>query len=317
MRAVAVLKTGGTPELMELPDPSPAPGEVLVKLSAASVNPLDLGLANGLFEGHMPHVYPLILGVDGAGFVAAAGEGVRGLRAGDAVPGQFLRAPIGHGSFAGYATVPEFPGNGALQLIPDGVPAQIAAALPTAGMTALGAVDAIGPRSGQSVLIVGATGGVGAFAVQLAAARGAEVIATARPDAVRWMRALGAAQTADYTDGGIAGQIRKIHPGGIDALLDLTHDPARFAEYAALVRDGGIALSITFAATPELLASQRITVTNFVMCDKPDLLARITTDAVTGRITVPIQRTVTLDEVPGTLARTAAGGARGKTAVRI
>jgi len=317
MRAIAVLKTGGTPELMELPVPSPAPGEVLVRLTAASVNPLDLGLANGLFEGRMPHVYPLILGVDGAGIVEAAGEGVRGLRPGDPVHGQLLRAPIGHGSFADYATVPEFPGSGALQLIPDSIPAEHAAALPTAGMAALGAVDAIAPQAGQTVLIVGATGGVGAFAVQLAAARGAEVIATARPDADQWIRHLGAAQTADYTAGSIADQVRTTRPGGIDALLDLTHDPARFAEYAGLVRDGGTALSITFAATPELLASKRITVTNFMMRDKPDLLARITADTATGKITIPVQQTVTLPEVPQLLARSTAGGARGKTAVRI
>jgi NADPH:quinone reductase-like Zn-dependent oxidoreductase len=197
------------------------------------------------------------------------------------------------------------------------MPAEIAAALPTAGMTALGAIDAIGPQAGQSVLIVGATGGVGAFAVQLAAACGAEVIATARPDADRWIQQLGAAQTIDYTADGIAEQVRKTHPDGIDAVLDLTRDQARFSEFAGLVRDGGTAISATFTATPELLASERIAVINFVMQDKPDLLARITAEAASGRITVPIQQTVTLDKVPEALARITAGGARGKTAVGI
>jgi NADPH:quinone reductase-like Zn-dependent oxidoreductase len=154
------------------------------------------------------------------------------------------------------------------------MPAEIAAALPTAGMTALGAIEAISPQAGQSVLIVGAPGGVGVFAVQLAAARGAEVIATARPDADRWIRQLGAAQTVDYTADGVAEQVRKIHPDGIDAVLDLTRDPAGFTEYAELVRDGGAALSTSLTATPELLASERITVSNFMMQDKPGLLAR-------------------------------------------
>jgi NADPH:quinone reductase-like Zn-dependent oxidoreductase len=317
MRAVAVRKTGDPPELMELPVPRPAPGEVLVKLAAASVNPIDVGIAEGSFEGRMPHVYPLVLGVDGAGRIAEAGEAVRGLQPGDTVHGQFLRAPVGNGTFAEYAVVTEFPDSGALQRAPDGMPADIAAALPTAGMTALGAVDAIGPQAGQSVLIVGATGGVGVFAVQLAAACGAEVIATARPDADRWIRHLGAAQTIDYTAGGLAEQVRKTHPDGIDALLDLTRDRARFGEYAGLVRDGGTAISATFTATPELLATERITVINFVMQDKPDLLARITAEAASGRITVPIQQTVTLNEVPGALPRITAGGARGKTTLRI
>lgn len=317
MRAVAVRKTGDAPELMELRVPRPAPGEVLVKLAAASVNPIDVGIAEGYFEGRMPHVYPLVLGVDGTGRVAEAGEAVRGLKPGDTVHGQFLRAPLGNGTFADYVVVTEFPDNGALQRAPDGMPADIAAALPTAGMTALGAIEAIGPQAGQSVLIVGATGGVGVFAVQLAAACGAEVIATARPGIGRWIQQLGAAQTADYTAGGIAEQVRKTHPDGINALLDLTRDQARFSEYAGLVRDGGTALSVTFTATPELLVSERITVSNFVMRDKPDLLARITAEAASGRITVPIQQAVTLDEVPEALPRITAGGARGKTTVRI
>jgi NADPH:quinone reductase len=184
-------------------------------------------------------------------------------------------------------------------------------------MTALGAVEALGLQSGHSILVVGATGGVGVFAVQLAAARGAEVIATARPEADRWIRDLGAAQTADYTVGEVAEQVRKTHAGGVDAVLDLTRDPERFREHAGLVRDGGAAVSAALVATPQLLASKRIAVTNFMMQDKPDLLARITAEAAAARITVPIQQTVALDEVPGTLGRNTAGGARGKTTVRI
>jgi NADPH:quinone reductase-like Zn-dependent oxidoreductase len=242
---------------------------------------------------------------------------VRGLKVGDVVHGQFLRAPLGHGTFAEYALVTETPDSGALQRVPDGMPAEIAAALPTAGMTALGALEATGLRSGQSILVVGATGGVGVFAVQLAAARGAEVIATARPEAEGWIRNLGAAQTVDYTAGEVAEQVRKTHPDGLDAVLDLTRDPASFAENAGLVRDGGAAVSATLVATPQLLASERIAVTNFMMQDKPDLLARITDEAAAVRITVPIQQTVALEEVPAALGRNTAGGARGKTTVRI
>lgn len=317
MRAVAVHKTGDEPELMQLPTPRPAPGEVLVELAAASVNPIDAAIVAGFFEGQKPHVYPLILGADGAGRVTEVGDGVRGLEPGDLVHGQFLGSPLGRGTFADYAVVTQFADDGALQRVPDGMEAEIAAALPTAGMTALGALEAIGLRDGQSILIVGATGGVGVFAVQLAAATGAEVIATARPDADRWIRQLGAAQTVDYTVGDVAEQVRKTHPGGLDAVLDLTLDPARFSENAELVRDGGAAVSVTYAAPPELLASERIAVSNFMMRDKPDLLARITAEAASGRITVPIHQSVALDQVPAALSRNSAGGARGKTTVRI
>ncbi|MFB7497156.1 NADP-dependent oxidoreductase [Streptomyces sp. NPDC056161] len=317
MRAVAVRKSGDTPGLMELPVPRPAPGEVLVELAAASVNPIDVGIAGGYFEGQLPHVYPLVLGVDGAGRVVQAGEAVRGLEPGDIVHGQFLRSPLGHGTFAEYAVVPEHPEQGALLRIPDGMPADIAAALPTAGMTALGVLEAIGPRAGGSILITGATGGVGVLAVQLAAARGMEVIATARPDADGWIRGLGAAGTVDHTAGDVAGQVRRTHPDGVDAFLDLTRDQAGFGDLAGLVRDGGTAASVTFTAPPELLGSERIAVSNYAMQDKPDLLARITEEVASGRITVPVQRTVSLAEAPEALARNAAGGARGKTTVRI
>jgi len=317
MRAVAVLKTGDTPELMELPVPRPAPGEVLVEMSAGSVNPIDVGIAGGYFEGQMPHVFPLVLGVDGAGRVSEVGEGVHGLEPGDVVHGQFLRTPMGNGTFADYAVVTQFPDRGALQRVPDGMSAEVAAALPTSGMTALGAIEAMGLRAGQSILIVGATGGVGVFAVQLAAALGAEVIATARPDAGAWIRQLGAAETIDYTAVDVVEQVRRTHPGGIDAFFDLTRDQDRFSQCAGLVRDAGVAVSATFTAAPELLASERIAVSNFLMRDKPDLLARITAEAASGRITVPIQQIVMLDQVPEALARSTAGGARGKTIVRI
>lgn len=317
MRAVAVRTTGGKPELMDIPTPTPGAGEFLVKLEAASVNPLDIGIAEGFYVDMRPHVYPVGLGVDGVGSVVAVGEGVRGVRPGDLVLGQFLRSPIGHGTFAEYVVAAEFPDDGAFQRVPDGMSADVAAALPTAGMTAVGALDMINARGGQSILIAGATGGVGVFLVQRAAALGMEVIATARPDADEWIRQLGASETIDYSTYDIAEQVRKIHPGGVDAYIDTTRDPEQFAEYTALVRDGGEADSICVVASPQLLASERIHVTNYLMQDKPSLLARITAEVAEGRIAVPIQQTVTLEQLPEALPRIVGGGARGKTTVRI
>jgi NADPH:quinone reductase-like Zn-dependent oxidoreductase len=158
MRAVAVNKTGDTPELMELPVPQPGPGEVLVKLETASLNPIDAGIAEGQLP--MPSAFPPVLGVDGAGRVVAVGEGVRGFEPGDAVHGQFLHTPLGSGTFAEYMVTPQSPDYGAMKLVPAGVSSEIAAALPTAGMTALGALEAIGLKSGQSILIVDAVGRV-------------------------------------------------------------------------------------------------------------------------------------------------------------
>jgi NADPH:quinone reductase-like Zn-dependent oxidoreductase len=315
MRAIAVSDIGGTPGLVDLQVPSPGPDEVLIQLIAASLNPVDLDIAQGLLS--LPTTRPLVLGVDGAGRVVEVGASVTGFAPGDLVHGQFFDAPLGRGTFAEYAVVGAAPSHGALQRTPDGLSAELAATLPTAGMTALGVMESVDLRPEQSMLIVGATGGVGVFAVQLAAARGAEVIATARADADAWIRELGASQTIDYSIDDVSSLVRKTHPDGVDVLLDLTRDQARFTAYANLVRDDGSAVSATFTASPEVLASERITATNFMMQDKPALLARITEQASSGRITVPVERTITLDEVPDALARNAAGGARGKTIVQF
>lgn len=315
MRAIAVSDIGGTPGLVDLPVPSPGPDEVLVQLTAASLNPVDLSIANGLLS--LPTTRPLVLGADGAGRVVEVGASVTAFAPGDLVHGQFFDAPLGRGTFAEYAVVGASPSDGALLRTPDGLSAEIAATLPTAGATALGVVEFLDLRPGQSILIVGATGGVGVFAVQLAAARGAEVIATARADADEWIRALGASQTIDYSTDDVSELVRKTHPAGVDAFLDLTRATARFTAYADLVRDGGSAVSVTFTAPPDLLGSDRIAVTNLMIRDKPGLLARITDEVSSGRVTVPIEGTIALDEVPGALARNAVGGARGKTVVRF
>lgn len=315
MRAIAVPDIGGTPGLVDLPVPSPGPDEVLIRMTTASLNPVDLDIADGRLS--LPTARPLVLGVDGAGRVVEVGASVTEFAPGDLVHGQFFDAPLGRGTFAEYAVVGASPSHGALQRTPDGLAAEVAATLPTAGMTALGVVESLDLRPGQSMLIVGATGGVGVFAVQLAAARGAEVIATARAEAEAWIRELGASQTIDYSTGDVSELVRKTHPDGVDALLDLTRDQARFTTYADLLRDGGSAVSVTFTASPELLASERITATNFMMQDKPGLLARITEEVSSRRIIVPVERTIALDEVPDALARNAVGGARGKTVVRF
>lgn len=319
MRAIAVPDIGGTPGPADVQVPSPGPEEILIRLTAASLNPIDLDIAQGGLP--LPTTRPLVLGVDGAGQVVEVGAAVRGFAPGDLVHGQFLDAPLGRGTFAAYAVLAQSPSHGALLHTPDALSADVAAALPTAGMTALGVMEtldeAVNLGAGRSILIVGATGGVGVFAVQLAAARGAEVIATARADADAWIRDLGASQTIDYSRDDVAELVRKSHPDGVDALLDLTRDQPRFTAYSTLVRDGGSAISATFTASPELLASERIAVTNFMMRDKPALLARITDEAASGRITVPIERTIAFDEIPEALARNAVGGARGKTVARI
>ncbi|HEX6674848.1 MAG TPA: NADP-dependent oxidoreductase [Actinomycetes bacterium] len=319
MQAVAVMEFGGTPSLLELPRPEPGPHEVLVRLAAAGVNPMDQAVADGQFEGRLPHTFPLVLGFDGAGEVAATGGAVTRFAVGDEVYGQFFHPPLGRsGSYAEYAVVPQRMDNGAIGRAPRGLPPGRAAAAPTAAMTAIGLLDEVGLRAGQTVLIVGASGGVGCFATQLAAAVGARVIATARGDAAEQLRALGAAQTVDYAAAPLDEQVRAAHLGGVDVLLDLVSNggSGAFEANASLVRDGGTAASIVFAASRAALDGRRVRAFDYLLRDKATLLDRLTADLDAGRLRVPVEAEVPLRDAPALLARRRRGGARGKTVVR-
>ncbi|MBS1895335.1 MAG: NADP-dependent oxidoreductase [Actinobacteria bacterium] len=315
MRAVAIEQFGETARLLDLPKPIPAPGQVLVRMQAAAVNPVDAHVADGALQGRFQHSFPLTLGFDGAGEVEALGDGVDRFAIGDAVFGQLWSDPIGRGSFAEWAAVSEVMENGALAPLPPGVAPEIAAALPTAGLTAFGAVESLEPATGTTLLILGATGGVGSFAVQLAAGRGAHVIASARADADTRIRGLGAAETIDYSGGELPRLLAAAHPDGVDAVLDLTGDGRLLAACASQVKDGGRATSIAFAVGEEMLADTRIMATNYANQDKPRLLAGIGGEVAAGRVTVEIEREIGLAEVPEALGRSS--GSRGKTVVRI
>jgi NADPH2:quinone reductase len=331
MRAVAVRHFGDAPELMELPVPTPGPGEVLVEVGAASVNPMDWRIAAGEFERQLPHTFPLILGVDGAGTVVDVGEGARRFRVGDPVYGQFFRPPLGTGTYAEYVAVPEHMTTGAIQVAPVGYAASYAAALPTVGMTALGLLDTIDLQAGQTVLVVGATGGVGSTVVQLAALRGAEVVGTARSDAAKWLRGLGASETIDHSSESIADRVLASHSDGVHALVDVASDAESFSALAELVCDGGRAVSLVFGATSRLLDESRIAVANYTLPrprsddphaampspSKADLLWRFTAIVEAGGLDAPMQTEVRLTDAPSAVARNRAGRARGKTVIRI
>ncbi|GGK52380.1 NADP-dependent oxidoreductase [Nocardia camponoti] len=328
MRAIVVQSFGARPELADMPEPEPGPGEVQVALDAAGVNPFDLKLADGMLAKTLPTDFPMILGVDGAGKVAKVGDGVTKFAVGDRVVGKFLGRPAGHGSWAQYSTAPA----DSLVPIPEEITFTAAAALPIAGLTAQDLVDAAGIKPNQTVLIVGATGGVGSFLVQLANIAGAKVIATAREDAADQMARLGADETIDYTivrgddpnfndpdpslrvDSRVVDAVRFTHPDGIDVLFDLVSGPKAFAEHATLVKRGGHAYSTVWAADDLALREHDITGGNFESKGGPTELARLLARVASGDVVVPIEATVPLEAGPLALG---GDGARGKTVFAI
>src|SRR5439155_10004516 len=229
MRATAIDDFGAPPALHDLPVPQPVAGEVLVRVQASSVNGFDLSVAKGYLKDAMEHRFPVVLGKDFAGTVEATGPGVETLQVGDAVFGVVMKPELGDGAFGEYVTAPA----AFIAKVPAGLEVARAGALGLAGTAALDAVDAIAPNSGETVLVSGATGGVGAFAVQLLRARGIDVIATASSHGKgAFVRGLGARTLVDYR-GELAAVVTAIRPDGPDAALHLAGDGAALATLSA------------------------------------------------------------------------------------
>jgi NADPH:quinone reductase-like Zn-dependent oxidoreductase len=186
MRALHVPAVGEHERLSDLPVPSVTAGTVLIRVAAAALNAVDNFVAIGMLGSRWPRSFPVILGRDAAGVVEAVGAGVEHVAVGDEVVGTVPLGPlIQAGTLAEYALLPA----DSVVVKPAGLDFVSAAAIPYAGAVATAAVDAVDPGPGQTVLVNGASGGVGSYAIQLAAARGAEVIATGTPcDADRLAR---------------------------------------------------------------------------------------------------------------------------------
>ena len=314
MRAVVVNEYGETPVVAEVPTPQPGPGQVLIKLRAAGMNPMDRTLASGDWRP-MPAVFPMVLGADCAGVVERGGEGTTRFAVGQSVFGQLLIPPLGSaGTYAEYVAVAD---DAPLALVPDGLDLAVASALPTAGMAGLSLVELLGPLTGRTALIVGAGGGVGTFATQFAVKAGAHVIANVRDAAADRMRNYGAAETVDHTTTKLADAVRKAHPDGIDVLLDLVSDRDGFANHSALVRSGGTAVTTGYVADTDALKSAGITGINFALRASSDLLDRLADALVTGRIAAPPITRISLDDAPAVLSGANDRPVEGKTVITL
>ena len=307
MKAFAITARDSQPALQDLPQPQPAAGEVLVEVEAASVNGFDLSVAGGYVWDMLPHEFPVVLGRDLVGTVTAAGDGVDNVEAGDRVAGVVPGVALGPrtGSFAEQVSLPA----SAVTRIPSGVGAHDAAVIGLAGIAAHDALEALGVQRGQTVLISGATGGVGSIALQLAAA-GATVIATARPgQEEEYVRGLGAAHTVDYT-GDVAAAVRAIAPHGADKALHAAGDAAAIGK---VMRAGG-GVASTLAATAEQLGRDDVTVTGIMAAATAGKLARLLDHVASGNLRVNIEARVPLDRAHEAL-KTFADGTLGKVLI--
>ena len=289
MSRAVVHETFGGPDVLEvreIPEPHAGPGEVRVSVRAAGLNPMDWGLASRPELAQMFGVsLPSGFGCDFAGVVDEIGPGAEGFVVGDRVYGGTLaRAVADFVVMKDPAAAPEV-----LFHTPDGISDEVAAALPIPGLTAAAALAAIGMRSGDTILIGGAAGGVGVLAVQLATLAGATVIGTASPGTFEFLRRLGGEPVA-YGPG-LADRVRALAPGGVDAATDLFGTETAEAALALGVAPERIS---TIAAGPNPAGGVRAT-GGFDAA--PDALGQITDAILAGRITVPIAASFPVEKV--------------------
>jgi NADPH2:quinone reductase len=312
MRAITVSEYHADARLGELDKPTAGPGEALVKVQAAGMNPMDQAIASGAFSEAVPATFPLILGVDVAGVVEAVGDGPGPYSVGDRLFGQLFSAPLGlSGAYAEYAVVAA---DATVATVPDALSSEIAATLPTPGVTALQLAHSLDPPAAKTVVVVGAGGVVGGFLTQLLVASGARVVAVALPPQAERVRRFGAQDVIDGT-GTPTDQIRRAAPNGVDALVDVVSDPERFALFAGTIRSSGTAVSTRYVADIDDLAKKNIEGVNFVVQMTTADLAMVAALTASGQLIPPPMRTVALEDVPDLLN---VGGNRfdGKTIVQ-
>lgn len=306
MSRAVIHETFGGPEVLEVrqvPEPHAGPGELRVRVAAAGLNPMDWLLSS------MPEVaagfgysVPSGFGYDFAGVVDEVGGGGEGFAVGDRVYGGVLGRAVA--DFVVVATPAD-----ALWHTPAGISDEVASTLPVAGRTAAAALAAIDLRPGDTVLVGGAGGGVGVFAVQLAKLAGATVIGTGSERTFEFLRQLGAEPVA--YGAGLEDRVRALAPGGVTAATDLFGTET---VEAALVLGVPPERISTVAAGPNPPGGVRGTGGADA---QPDALERITAAILAGDITVPIAATFPIEQIRDAVTLQAGRHVHGKIVITL
>ncbi|MCO5998679.1 NADP-dependent oxidoreductase [Actinoallomurus rhizosphaericola] len=297
MKKVSFAEFGG-PDVLQLIDaeePHAGPGQVRIAVRAAGVNPVDWRLREGQVLGAHPVELPFGVGQDAAGVVDEVGEGVEGVEVGDHVFGE------------GTSTYAEFAVLSAWARMPDGLTFEEAAGYPSVVETALRIIREVGVRPGQTLLVSGASGGVGSAVLQIARDRGIAVIGTAGAANQDYLRSLGARATT-YGEGWVE-RVRRL--GRVDAALDLAGSGV-IRELVELTGDPQKVISIADLGAPEL--GVRF---SGVAGSVPDALAEAAGLIARGRLHIPVQKSYTLAEAAAAHIDSQAGHTRGRRVVVV
>ena len=308
MRAFARGSFGADGSIGEFDLPHPSAHEVRVRVVAASVNPVDWKTAKGYLKDFVEHRFPLISGQDFAGVVDGVGAHVHDFGEGDEVFGSHGQPFMGRGTHAEYVVA----NTAALARKPSTIDIRDAASIPLAGVTAMMCVDAVGASRGDTILIVGASGGVGSFAVQIAVARGARVITVARAVNHAYLRSLGATETIDYEAGDVVDSVRRVHAAPLDGIIDLASDAETVRRLSGLLRDGGSVASPVGTAPMDDPRVKGAFIAAEVTRARLEQLSAWLDD---GTIRVPEIRLFKLDDIGAAFLESEGGHVRGKLVV--
>jgi NADPH:quinone reductase-like Zn-dependent oxidoreductase len=300
----------GEPDVLRYEDveiPAPGAGEVRLRVAASAFNPVDDGIRGGYLQGPFPVTLPHTPGIDVSGTVDARDDGVTNVAVGDAVIG-FLPMTA-DGAAAEYVIAPAE----ILAPAPTSIPLPDAAALPMVGLTAWQALfDDAGLKASQRVLINGAGGAVGGYAVQLAKRAGADVIATASPRSADRVKSAGADEVIDHTTTELTAAVTE----PVDVILNLARiAPEELVALVALVRPGGVVVN-TVPTIPTPADDERgvRAIGVFVRSDA-EQLSRLVQLVDRGELRVDVAERVPLAELPAVHAKAATGALAGKVVV--
>jgi NADPH2:quinone reductase len=315
MRAIAITEFGGPEKLqpLDLPRPRPAKGEVLVRVVAAGVNPIDWKIREGLLREALPHAFPLVPGFDVTGVVEEFGEGASRFRKGDRVWACAWKPRVQWGTYAEYVAVPE----AAAALMPSKLLFEEAAAFPLAALTAYQALTERSPKlDGASVLVLGASGGVGHFAVQLARRLGGRVLGSAGSANQSFVLDLGAAAAIDYTREDVGAAVQRHCPEGVDLALDAVGGATTALGLAAL-RPGGRLVTIAGDVDAAAAARRGVTARHLSMQPNGEQLGLFARMVDRGELRADVQKIYVLKQAAEAQRESARGHVRGKLVINL
>jgi NADPH2:quinone reductase len=310
MRAVVLASLEDKARTTDLPRPEIGDGECLVRVVAASINAFDWKVADGMMTHNFEYEFPVTIGRDFSGVVDESR--VDQFAAGDEVFGYLSSSRLHDGSFAEYMRTR----NACMAGKPEAVEHAVAAAIPLAGVTALRCVEPLQLSEGQSLLVVGAPGGVGSFIVQLAARAGARVLASGLPEDEEYLRELGA-EVALARGDELERAVREHFPAGVDAAVDLVNRGEEFMRTARLVARGGAAVSTHGQAKGEAFDELGLTAVNASSQGDPTVLAALGERVASGEIRVPVSSSFPLERAVEGLAAARDEHVRGKSVVTV